>query len=356
MPASPNIPSPAPTEIGLTHEDRDAIIDATDAIQAYDPITEAEQFATEAQIRAALLSEPVRRALLHFRRHGSPIGGLLIRDVPTGPIPETPSRADQGVGIGLQAAAAMSMIAGALGDQYGFRAELGGNIIQDVLPVAGAEKTQRSVSSDVRLKDHVEMAFADHRSDYVGLLCVRPDHERVAGTTLSSVERLLPQLDITTVQTLREPRYKTTVDESFLIGGGFGHPIWIGPIAVLTDSIERPRLRADFAETEGTDSDAQEALERLRDAVAAAAVTILLEEGDLLLIDNHRAFHGRTSFRARGDGLDRWLLRTFVTKDLSRSEAVRPSDGRIVDTDYSAGADVLVEEMRIRRAEDRVQR
>ena len=66
-----------------------------------------------------------------------------------------------------------------------------------------------------------------------------------------------------------------------------------------------------------------------------------LEAGDLLLIDNHDAFHGRSSFRHHGNGEDRWLLRTFITKDLSRSRVHRPGDGRIVDTDYAAGDNVM---------------
>lgn len=106
----------------------------------------------------------------------------------------------------------------------------------------------------------------------------------------------------------------------------------------MSASASRPRIRADFAETSGLDQAAQKALDELRDCAIDAAVEIRLRSGDLLLVDNHRAFHGRTPFRARGDGADRWLLRTFVTKDLSRSEAHRPGDGRIVDADYSAEA------------------
>jgi L-asparagine oxygenase len=76
--------------------------------------------------------------------------------------------------------------------------------------------------------------------------------------------------------------------------------------------------------------------------VASGAVAdTYLEAGDLLLIDNHDTFHGRTSFRCHGDGTDRWLLRTFITRDLSRSRVHRPGNGRIVDTDYTKGPNVL---------------
>jgi L-asparagine oxygenase len=187
----------------------------------------------------------------------------------------------------------------------------------------------------------VESAFTEDRPDFVALLCLRADHDRVAATTLSPVERIMPLLSRHTVEILREPRFRTTVDASFLQGLGTAEPIRVGPIQVLSGSLERPRVRADFAETTGLDDEAQEALDELKRCVDKVAITVLLEPGDLLFVDNHRAFHGRTSYRARWDGADRWLLRTSVTRDLSRSEARRPFDGRIVDTDYSRGENVL---------------
>jgi L-asparagine oxygenase len=319
------------------------ILDAAKSVQHYDPITQTEDYVEQAQIHAARLSDSLSRSLLGFRRWGNPVGGLLVRRVPVGHVPSTPDHADHATGIRLLAAAAMSVVAAKLGDQYGFRPELGGSIVQDVVPVAGAEKTQWSISSDVRLEDHVEMAFSEYRSDYVGLLCLRPDHERVAGTTLASIDRILPLLDATTQRILSEARYKTEVDESFLVGGGYRRPIWTGPIAVLVGKHERPRLRGDFALTKGLDAEAQSAFACLRDIASTATVTLLLDPGDLLFVDNHRAFHGRTSFRARADGSDRWLLRTFIVKDLGRTEHIRPNDGRIVDTDYSTGPDVLAD-------------
>lgn len=330
-------------EIRLSNEDQAAISYAAKCVQAYDPVTETEQYVMEAQIRSSVLSDQLSRVLLEFRRRGHPVGGLILHGVPIGDIPPTPSRADLGVGVSLKAAASMSVIVGKLGDQYGFRPELGGRIAQDVLPVAGVEETQQSISSNIRLEDHVEMAFSDHRSDYVGLLCLRPDHERVAATTLASVDRILPSVDDRALEILQEPRFKTEVDESFLVGGGFDQRIWVGPIAILGGKAQRPRLRGDFALTMGLDAEAEAALENLRHATEKATYAIVLDAGDLVLVDNHHAFHGRTLFKAKHDGRDRWLLRTFVIKDLSRTEDVRPGDGRIIDTDYSTGPDVLTE-------------
>ena len=140
--------------------------------------------------------------------------------------------------------------------------------------------------------------------------------------------------DDNAIEVLREPRFKTTVDRSFLRGMGHDDPIYASPIRVFTGSADRPRIRADFAETSGTDRGAQAALDELRRAAEKMAIMICLGPGDLLLVDNNHAFHGRTPFRARWDGADRWLLRTSITRDLSRSAAHRPGDGRVIDVNY----------------------
>lgn len=330
-------------ETTLSDADRDVVLQAAKKVSVYDPRTDTELFVAEAQIQAAALPESLRRALLRFRRHGHPAGGLLIRGLPTGDVPRTPEHADDATGAGLLGAAVMSLVAAVLGDQYGFKPELGGNIVQDVLPVRGFEHTQQSISSKKRLFDHVEMAFTDNRADYVGLFCLRADHDGVAATTLSPIDAIVARLEPATIAALMEPRYKTTVDGSFLRGAGIERAIWIGPISVLSGNVERLRVRADFAETRGMDPAAQAALDTLREVAADASSPTKLTAGDLVFIDNHRAFHGRTAFTARWDGFDRWLLRTFVTKDLARSAVDRPADGRIVDADYSIGPSVLLD-------------
>jgi L-asparagine oxygenase len=298
-------------------------------------VQEIEQFVTEAQLQAGMLSEDLRRQLLRFRRFGHVRGGILLRGLPVGTIPETPEHADFAVGTQLPAAAIMSTAIAVLGDQYGFAPELGGNIVQDILPVRGFEETQQSIGATVDLLRHVEMAFLEHRADYVALFCVRSDHAHTALTTLSSIDDMLPLLSATNAAILRQPRFRTTVDASFLRGSGIPGPIWEERICALSGPEQRPWLRIDFAETEGMDPAAQAALYELSAAAREVCFGIALEPGDLLCIDNRRSFHGRTPFQPRYDGYDRWLLRSFLTKDLSRSEGLRPGDGRVLQPRYS---------------------
>jgi L-asparagine oxygenase len=334
-------PRPSEVTLSLSPEEVSGLRVAAETCVSAGVISHAEEFVARAHRCLPCLPAGLIECLRIFRRYGSPVGGLLIRECPIFEIPPTPSAPEQSVGTTIPAAGVLGIITAAIGDQYGFKPEMAGHIIQDIVPVAGFEQAQQSISSNSELYKHVESAFTDDRPDYVALFCLRADHDKIAGTTLSSIEAMLPRLSESAVETLRQPRFKTTVDASFLLGMGSEDPIYVGPIRVLTGSMSRPRIRADFAETTGLDSTAQAALDELRRSADEVAISIRLEPGDLLLVDNHHAFHGRTPYRARWDGADRWLLRTFIARDLSRSEAHRPGDGRIVDTDYSVGDDVL---------------
>jgi L-asparagine oxygenase len=331
-----------PSQICLTQQERDAFRYLARPLEDYDPVAEADEFVFAAHLQAAKLPLRVRRAAAQFRRKGGSAGGFLIRGLPVDPVPPTPGHADYGVGVGLPAARVFAVAAALFGEQYGFKPELAGRIVQDILPVAGFEDTQQSISSRAPLELHCETVFTDNRGDYIGLLCLRPDLERIAGTVLTSISMFLPLLDKKTVDILYQPRFSTTVDGSFLRGGGIDHAITVGPIRVLDGGTARPRLRCDFAETRGLDDEAQAALDALYKAACATLIEVRLDAGDLLLIDNHDAFHGRTPFRFHHSSEDRWLLRTFVTRDLSRSSGDRPGDGRIVDADYAAGSNVMM--------------
>ncbi|HRE02697.1 MAG TPA: TauD/TfdA family dioxygenase, partial [Ilumatobacteraceae bacterium] len=61
---------------------------------------------------------------------------------------------------------------------------------------------------------------------------------------------------------------------------------------------------------------------------------VLLEPGDLLIVDNSMVVHGRSPFTPRFDGTDRWLQRAFVVDDLAPSAAER--DGRVITTVFGA--------------------
>src|SRR5207247_10208586 len=124
-------------------------------------------------------------------------------------------------------------------------------------------------------------------ADVIGLMCLRPDPERIAGTLLTSTAMFLPLLDPQTISILHQPRFATTVDGSFLRGAGIKDPILVGPIRVLSGSLRRPPTRCDFAETSGLDGEAQAALDALYDATWDSIVTLRLEPGVTVVVTHY---------------------------------------------------------------------
>jgi alpha-ketoglutarate-dependent taurine dioxygenase len=232
----------------------------------------------------------------------------------------------------LTAPSAVALLdaAARFGDAVGYAQEHGGRVVQNIYPLAESVGQQISTSSDVPLAFHTETAFHPHQSHYLLLLCLRGDTR--AATTLCSVDAVVPRLSDHDVAVLHQPRFRTGVDLSFGRGDG-----WMtAPAPVLGREADGTHtLNYDGELTVGLDAEAGSALVALAEVIAAAATSVVLDRGDLLVLDNRRAVHGRSEFAARFDGTDRWLQRTFVVDDLT---AITERDGRVVTTRFSAAA------------------
>ena len=60
-----------------------------------------------------------------------------------------------------------------------------------------------------------------------------------------------------------------------------------------------------------------------------------LQPGDIMLVDNNRAIHGRSPFFPKYDGNDRFIVRSFGTFDYKKSSYARPKGERYVAAIYS---------------------
>ncbi|MER0448810.1 clavaminate synthase family protein [Streptomyces sp. Edi4] len=274
------------------------------------------------------LPSGLRTPLGEFRRDSGSSGVLLIRGLPVDgtALPDTPSTADSVQREASVSAAVLTMIACSLGDPVAFRPEKTGALVQDVVPVRGKEEFQGNAGS-VLLTFHNENAFHPHRPDYVMLLCLRADHDKVAGLRTASIRAALPLLSEETQEVLRSPEFRTDPPPSF--GGSGGGDTEARPI--LTGAPEDPDLRVDFAATQPLTGRAIRAMAELQDAFDKTSLSTVLSPGDLAIVDNRITTHGRSAFVPRYDGKDRWLQRTFVLNDLRRSRRLRMQDGYVLD-------------------------
>lgn len=272
------------------------------------------------------LPEEIRGLLSGFVYDSGPAGAMVVSGVVTDPgLPPTPTVFGSTQRVPTLSSAALLLLSQCLGHPVAYREEKSGALVQDVVPVRGRE-TDQSNAGTVELLMHTENAFHPYRPDCVLLLCVRADPANQAGLRVASVRRAMPLLDERTTEILCQPRFRTSQPPSF--GGAV--ETQLGP--VLRGAPEDPDLCVDFAATKAVDPVAAEALDAFSRAMRAVTHELALRAGDLAIVDNRVAAHGRTSYLPRYDGTDRWLHRTYVRVDFRSSRHLRPDNGHVLDS------------------------
>jgi L-asparagine oxygenase len=270
---------------------------------------------------------PVRlvEAMREFRNDAGRNGVLSLARLPIaeGALPDTPSARDSVERAAALPASVAMLIGHQLGEVVAYRAEKQGALVQNIVPVRGLAGSQSNAGS-VPLKLHSENAFHPHRPDYIGLMCLRNDHEGRAGTLVSSVRKALPLLGEADVAVLRRARFVTEAPPSFRSGESTDpHPV-LGGIA------QDANIRVDFNATTALDGEAGQALERLHAALMRVSSSLVLGPGEMVFADNRLVVHGRTDFTPRYDGRDRWLHRIYVHLDNRRSLSHRVGAGPVL--------------------------
>jgi L-asparagine oxygenase len=281
---------------------------------------------SEVEMFGRALPAGVAATLSEFRRSGNDFGTLVVRGIPLDEdLPPTPAAgdADDWRRVGLATVVQLAIVS-FLGDVIAYADEKAGRLVQDIIPVRGAEARQEN-SGSVLLELHTEDGFHPYKPDYLTLLCIRPDQEGVARTVTGAIRRAMALLPAACVEVLRKPLFRIKHASSFLGSAGGS----TDPLAVLSGPLFDPELVTDFHAMEPLDHTAEWALTCLRDAMTTVLAGTVMQAGDLLVVDNRSAVHGRTAFEPRYDGHDRWLRRCFAVADLRRSRAARVAGSHV---------------------------
>lgn len=286
------------------------------------PGQDGETFLRHARIAADGLPQALRQALREFRLHGNRSGFLLFRGMP--------------VVSGEAAEACLAMVGSQLGELVGYLQEKDGALFHDILPDPSQEYEQSAAGSRAPLALHTERCFHPHLPSHVLLFCLRPDPGRKARTEIASACRMLPHLPVRHLPTLYQAVFRTGIDYSF---GNIATEKANGPVlSVLYGDPEDPGLRYDLDLMVGLNAQAQAALASVRRAARRTCAAFRLAAGDLLVIDNRRAVHGRSAFAPRYDGSDRWLKRAYVVRKLPAVGPDRRQGERVIRTRFELRA------------------
>lgn len=212
----------------------------------------------------------------------------------------------------------LASVGNLLGEPYGFVQEGSGELFTNVRPTQKNSEFLSSESSNILLDFHTEVAFHPAIPDYLLLFCLRPDREAKAETIFSSIKQVLPRLDARTIEVLKRPDFVTGIDYSF---GSENGTKGNGPqLSILSGSESDPLMIFDSDLMVGLNEKANQAILKLKMELDHCKQSIVLKAGDLLIVDNLKSVHGRTLFKARYDGYDRWLQRMVVKRDLRSVE------------------------------------
>lgn len=275
---------------------------------------------------AAQLPERLARALERFSREAAGEGALLVKGLPVDPdLPPTPSSRSGPRYVNPTAAALTGACATAFGEIFGYAQLDGGAVFRSVIPAAAEARAQSSKSSDVALMLHTEQTFHPYRPRHLLLHCLRG--AAGASTVVVSAEAVRRALPPDDLERLAQPVVVTGIDYAFgnrstTKGNGCRLAVF-GPDGVF--SVDEDLMVADDEQTTN-------ALQRLWRVMAEAAVSVCLEPGDLLIVDNHQAAHGRTRFEARYDGTDRWLMQVKTLPVLPPPGPDRVAGTRVITT------------------------
>jgi L-asparagine oxygenase len=299
-----------------------------------DPYQDTEEFLLDCEMRADEMPRFVRRGLLEFQLRSNEEGVLLLKGLPTDPDllrVKTPGHDERSLEkTTFVSERCLGMIGSRLGHLVSYIQEKNGDLFQNIAPLKTSEKIQASSGSKNRLQFHRETVFHPYAPEYLLLFCLRPDHEGLAETTYASITHALPLLSASDRELLFQPLYRTGIDYSF---GNVNTVKGNGPvIPVLYGNPADPFLNYDEDLMTALTPEAEGALSALKTAIASVYRGVKLQAGDLLCIDNRRTVHGRSPFRPRYDGFDRWLQRSFVVRDLGSSAKDRRLGERIIRT------------------------
>ena len=243
----------------------------------------------------------------------------IIRKLDVGEVPRTPTK--QWFNLFLTKPHKILLeVASSYGFPISFTQEQNGTLIQNVYPIKSSEKLQISSSSKTQLSLHTETAFHQYKPTVILLLCVRGDPNAV--TTYADVDDITKHLSAETIHTLTQPVFTTSVDESFRTNGEQDMEI-VCSILKQSPGTTGYEMCYDEALMRGMNEQATNALGELNQAIGKSIKQVVLDTGDLLVIDNTKVIHGRLPFEARYDGTDRWLLRMFVTATIPPPEHIK---------------------------------
>jgi L-asparagine oxygenase len=239
--------------------------------------------------------------------------GLLSGLKLDSPIPPTPRVRDAYHALPV-ADGLIGGVASTLGNLYTIAGKANPKHIHDVYFIPEDAQTQLGTGCSY-LQWHVEDGCHATRPDWVILLCLRGGPDVVTSVarcndmTFSSEERTL----------LGEMPIYLRLDDSFTYSGEQRVET-----TILTETRQGLEIVYDPAYTEISTESIKRALSVLEREAEHVKHDVTMRVGDLLVFNNRRVIHSRSSFDPSGSSRDRWIKRALVLTNSEHAQWVSP--------------------------------
>jgi L-asparagine oxygenase len=316
--------------IRFTQEESEIMRDLASRIKN-SPSLNPEEFCKEAKKLSEIIPHRIREHFGEFAEKGSRNGYLLIQTGIKNNI-LTPVNNTLKAGENTELAKIQAILIHSISEMIAYEAEGFGYLFQDIVPVKSMSHEQTSIGSNTELEIHTEQAFSKLRPDILCLSCLRGDPN--AFTYILPVYKIIDQMTTKEKELLREQLWKIGVDLSFkLHGKEFAEGEIRGPIPIIYGDKNDPYLTFDQDLMFSFNETGEYLIKKIENIYYKDRFQHNLRPGEIILIDNRRAVHGRSPFFPKYDGNDRFLVRCFSTFDYKKSAYAR--NGRIVTAIYS---------------------
>lgn len=277
-----------------------------------------------------LLPNRIKNKLDEFINNKNPV--IIMKNLPIEKdIPQTPINNTFHIGETTMLARIQTIINEYIGEMVSYEAEGGGLLFQDMVPNKKLSNTQTSLGSRVELELHTEQAFSELRPDYLCLACLRGNNG--AKTYYLDIKNITQRMSIEELNMLKNKLWNIGVDLSFTMNGCNGEIR--GPLSILNSKNGHLELVFDQDLIIGLTDEANKLTQKIIDIYYEDREHVILQSGDILIINNHRSVHGRSSFTPNYDGYDRFIIRSFIMSNKNKIKDKTGKNERMVLKQFS---------------------
>lgn len=285
-------------------------------------------YLNSATLLTTYIPDRLRTFIQYFKNEKLKNDIFIIKNLPVDENIITPENNKSYIGENTKLSRCQAIINQCIGEMIAYESESDGHLFQDMVPNKQLKDTQTSLGSDTELELHTEQAFSTLKPDYLSLACLKKDNN--AKTYYLHLNHILDNITNEEKMELEKKLWNIGVDLSFVMNGCSSKER--GPVSIIQNN----NLIFDQDLMKGTTDNANDLIKKIINIYYGYREHYIIEKGDLLILNNNKLVHGRSNFKAKFDGTDRFIIRSFIIHSLKKiKDKTKESNDRIVRTVFS---------------------